>query len=155
GVATHYPELRLARPGAHLVRVCTGVSCRINGGTDLLAALARRLGVTPGATMADGAVTLEEADCCFARSLAPGGEVDHGYLSAPSIDEIVAACRARPPQPAHPAQPVRVPRAGATVRLLVGAGSCGLARGAAATLEALQHAFPDADVRAGACPGLC
>src|SRR5262249_42285947 len=52
-------------------------------------------------------------------------------------------------------QPARVPAAGATVRLLGGAGSCGLARGAAETLQALRQAFPDADVRVGACPGLC
>jgi NADH-quinone oxidoreductase subunit F len=38
---------------------------------------------------------------------------------------------------------------------MVGAGSCGLARGAAATLEALQAALPGADVREGSCPGLC
>src|SRR5262249_13459380 len=80
---------------------------------------------------------------------------DHRYLSRPSIDEVVAACQARPARPAHPAPPARPPRAGAAVRLLVGAGSCGLARGARATLEALRAAFPDADVRAGACPGLC
>src|SRR5438093_13704306 len=36
GVATHYPELRLAPRGAHLVRVCTGLSCRVNGGLGLL-----------------------------------------------------------------------------------------------------------------------
>src|SRR5687768_5745659 len=57
GVATHYPELRLAPRGRHLVRVCAGVSCRVNGGLDLLAGLSRRLGVPPGETTADGEVT--------------------------------------------------------------------------------------------------
>ena len=32
GVATHYPEVRLTKPGGRLVRVCTGVSCRLTGG---------------------------------------------------------------------------------------------------------------------------
>src|SRR5438046_6327889 len=36
GVASHYPELRLARPGRRIVRVCTGVSCRVVGGRELL-----------------------------------------------------------------------------------------------------------------------
>src|SRR2546430_12760231 len=27
GVASHYPELRLAKPGRRVVRVCTGVAC--------------------------------------------------------------------------------------------------------------------------------
>jgi len=149
GVATHYPELRLAARGVHLVRVCTGVSCRVNGGADLLAALARRLGVAPGETTADGALTLEEADCCFVCSVAPVVEVDHRYLSAPTPDDVIRACR----EPAHHA--ATVPRGGEGTRFLVGAGSCGLARGAAATLAALREAFPDLDVRAGACPGLC
>jgi NADH-quinone oxidoreductase subunit F len=149
GVATHYPELRLAPRGAHLVRVCTWVSCRVNGGAGLLDALARRLDVAPGATTGDGRVTLEEADCCFVCSVAPVVEVDHRYLSGPTPDEVIAACRA----PGHP--PTGTPRGSGSVRLLVGAGSCGLARGAAATLAALRAAFPDADVRAGACPGLC
>src|SRR2546428_8019688 len=36
GVATHYPEFRLSEPGKRVVRVCTGVSCRISGGLELL-----------------------------------------------------------------------------------------------------------------------
>ena len=38
GVASHYPELRLTRPGRRLVRVCTGVSCQVRGGRALLTA---------------------------------------------------------------------------------------------------------------------
>jgi NADH:ubiquinone oxidoreductase subunit F (NADH-binding) len=41
------------------------------------------------------------------------------------------------------------------VRVLVATGSCGLARGAGATLEALRAALPGVDVREGACPGAC
>src|SRR5207248_2011213 len=48
GVASHYAELRLTRPGRRLVRVCTGVSCRVRGGRELLAACAERLGVGVG-----------------------------------------------------------------------------------------------------------
>src|SRR5207244_2430257 len=77
GVASHYPELRLARPRRRLARVCTGVSCRVRGGRELLAACAERLGVAAGATAADGSVTLEEMDCAFACAVAPVVEVDH------------------------------------------------------------------------------
>ena len=62
GVASHYPELRLARPGRRIVRVCTGVSCRVVGGRELLAACEQRLGVRAGQTSADGA---EETDSCL------------------------------------------------------------------------------------------
>ena len=69
GVASHYPELRLTRPGRRLVRVCTGVSCQVRGGRALLAACEQTLGVRAGQTTADGAVTLEELDCAFACSI--------------------------------------------------------------------------------------
>src|SRR5437867_12544205 len=48
GVASHYPELRLARPGRRRIRVCTGVSCRVRGGREPLAACEQRLGVPAG-----------------------------------------------------------------------------------------------------------
>src|SRR5258705_1730111 len=43
GVASHYPELRLAAPGRRLVRVCTGLACLARGGAQILAACERRL----------------------------------------------------------------------------------------------------------------
>ncbi len=103
GVATHYPEFRLAAPGRHVVRVCGGVSCRVNGSLGLLAELEQRLGVSVGHTTADGEVTLEEADCCFVCSVAPVVEVDHAYLAGPTADAVLAACRA--PHGAHAALP--------------------------------------------------
>ena len=76
GVATHYPEFRLAEPRKRLVRVCTGVSCRIRGGLDLLKALESAVGRD---------VTLEPFDCAFNCSMAPVVEVDgehHGRVGA-------------------------------------------------------------------------
>src|SRR5918996_3538121 len=58
GVATHYPELRLTRPGKRLVRVCTGVACAALGGNALLAACEQKLGLKAGETAADGSTTL-------------------------------------------------------------------------------------------------
>ena len=47
GVASHYPEFRLAQPAARIVRVCTGVACAARGGNELLAQAVRRLETTP------------------------------------------------------------------------------------------------------------
>jgi NADH:ubiquinone oxidoreductase subunit F (NADH-binding)/NADH:ubiquinone oxidoreductase subunit E len=179
GVATHYPELRLTPRGAHLLRVCTGVSCRVNGGLALLRALEARLGIAAGGTTPDDRVTLEEADCFFVCSVAPVAELDHHYLAGPTPEAIADACRG--PAPAHPpaepppaAPPAHVERdrASATLarlrarlaappalRLLVATGSCGLARGAGAVRDALPGALAaagiDAVVEDGACAGLC
>src|SRR5256886_10706427 len=59
GVASHYPELRLAQPGRRVVRICTGVSCTLRAGVELLAAGERSLGVRAGRTTADAAVPPE------------------------------------------------------------------------------------------------
>src|SRR6058998_3214663 len=96
GVASHYPELRLARPGRRLIRVCTGVSCRVRGGRELLVAGERRLGVRAGQTTADGAATLEELDCGFACAVAPVVEIDHAYRGRVTPDALDALLAAHP-----------------------------------------------------------
>src|SRR5262245_15842717 len=79
GVASHYPELRLAEPGRRIVRVCTGVACVARGGSELLGRCEQRVGIPVGETTGDGAFTFEAMDCAFACSVAPVVEVDHTY----------------------------------------------------------------------------
>ena len=90
GVATHYPEFRLAEPGRRIVRVCTGVSCRIRGGLELLKTM-------DGVAGPD--VTIEPYDCAFNCSVAPVVEVDgacHGRVSRSDLERVLVA----PPHPA-------------------------------------------------------
>src|SRR5204863_7547766 len=108
GVASHYPELRLARPGRRLIRVCTGVSCRVRGGRELLAACERRLGVRAGQTTADGAATLEELDCGFTCAVAPVVEIDHAYRGRVTPDALDALLTAPTPSHATVSTPPRV-----------------------------------------------
>jgi len=180
GVASHYPELRLARPGRRLIRVCTGVSCRVRGGRELLAACERRLGVRAGQTTADGAATLEELDCGFACAVAPVVEIDHAYRGRVTPDALDALLAAHPAPhvaaaPRHVAPPPG-PTAGAPAarfatllraaerrrtgaRLAVGMGTCGLAVGARDTFEALRVEVPRRGlpftVVAAGCNGMC
>ncbi len=178
GVASHYPELRLSRPGRRLVRVCTGVSCQVRGGRALLAACEQTLGVRAGQTTADGAVTLEELDCAFACSIAPVVEVDHAYrgrvepgdidalLSAParaghSVAPVVATLPVVSGSPAErlAALVSAAGRRRAGAGIAVGVGACSMAVGAAATLERLRdevarRTLPFAVVAAG-CNGMC
>ena len=37
GAATSYTELRIQKPAEHVIRVCTGLSCWLNGGRQLMA----------------------------------------------------------------------------------------------------------------------
>ena len=177
GVATHYPEFRLTPPGRRVVRVCVGLSCRVRGGLDVLAACERRLGVAAGATTADGAVTLERLDCAFDCAMAPVVEVEgehRGRATADAVDAILGA-------PPHPAPPYPAPspsggegspggpplpsgervgvRGAPALTLVVGVGTCGLSVGAADTLRALRDEIArrkiDARVVAGGCNGMC
>ena len=71
GAATSYTELRTERPGDRLVRVCTGLSCRVHGAARILDDLRRRV---------TSDVTLEETPCAFLCALAPAVEVDGRWL---------------------------------------------------------------------------
>ncbi|HEV8585284.1 MAG TPA: NAD(P)H-dependent oxidoreductase subunit E [Methylomirabilota bacterium] len=182
GVASHYPELRLAEPGARIVRVCTGVACGARGGDDLLARCERRLGVRAGETTRDGAITLEAMDCAFACAVAPVVEADHAYrgrVTADRLDALLAAPAshaAPPPLTGRGGPPATPPTSGSPgarftmlrreaerrrtgARLAVGVGTCGLAVGAGETLEALrvevQRRGLAWTVVAAGCNGMC
>ncbi|MCH8310895.1 MAG: NAD(P)H-dependent oxidoreductase subunit E [Chloroflexi bacterium] len=84
GAATSYTELRIERPGQHIVKVCTGLSCWANGAGDLLASLQSRFDMHAGSTTEDGKFTLEESPCGFVCGVAPAIELDgswHGRIS--------------------------------------------------------------------------
>lgn len=87
GAATSYTELRTQEPAEHLVRVCTGLGCWMNGGSDILGGLSAKLGVHPGETAADGTVTLEETACAYMCGMAPVVELD-GQLVGRASREV-------------------------------------------------------------------
>ncbi len=183
GVATHYPELRLAPRGTHHVRVCTGVSCALSGGRELLGAIARHYGVKPGDTGADRELTLEAADCLFECSVAPLVEVDGGYRGRVTLDDIgrldrwFAAPPAHPVNHAAPAQPSRRAsepsvsaeafveglvaeatarrRARPRLSLSVQMGTCGRAVGAESMLTAIREAVKARALDAHVIEGAC
>ena len=183
GVATHYPELRLAPHGRHHVRVCTGVSCALAGGRALLDGIAGQRKATPGEAGEGRELTLEAADCLFACSMAPLVEVDGAlYGRVPQaqvsgLDGWLAYGR-RHESAAEASPPARVvPRASTAreyvaalveqarsahrsrPRLLVQAGTCGRAVGGQELWRALSSEARrrrlDMDVLEGACNGMC
>ncbi|HEX7167146.1 MAG TPA: NAD(P)H-dependent oxidoreductase subunit E [Acidimicrobiales bacterium] len=71
GTASFYEMFKMHPTGRYLVNVCTNISCMLVGGYELLAHLEERLGVSAGATTADGMFTLEEVECIAACTDAP------------------------------------------------------------------------------------
>jgi NADH-quinone oxidoreductase subunit E len=70
-VATFYSMYRRRPTGDYLVGVCTNTLCAIMGGDAILESLEEHLGIQPGQTTDDGAVTLEHVECNAACDYAP------------------------------------------------------------------------------------
>jgi bidirectional [NiFe] hydrogenase diaphorase subunit len=71
GVATFYHFFTLKPAGEHTCVICLGTACYIKGGPQLLETAQRDLSIDPGATTADGAVSLVTARCIGSCGLAP------------------------------------------------------------------------------------
>ncbi len=178
GVAGHYPEFRLVKPGSRIVRVCTGVSCRIQGGLALLHTLQDRLGLRTGETSQDHSVTLEEVDCLFRCSMAPLVEVDrrcYGRVGVDQLDRLFDLPVPRKPYISVPSfvQPTGdIPlatfeqllaqsstHADTEFRLVVGVGSCSESVGADLLMgrlaEEAERQGLSATVVEGGCNGMC
>jgi NADH-quinone oxidoreductase subunit E len=90
-----YGFFRQDRPqGRCRVWVCRSISCAACGGEALLDYLAGRLGIRPGQTTPDGAVSLRFAECLGACDFAPAMLVNETLvknLTKEKIDEFVAS----------------------------------------------------------------
>ncbi|MGN6527659.1 MAG: NAD(P)H-dependent oxidoreductase subunit E [Burkholderiaceae bacterium] len=89
GVLTYYHHFRDAPAGRRVVQICQAEACRANGAEALMAHAAARLACAPGATRADGAVTLEPVYCLGLCASGPAALVDdrlQGRVSAARLD---------------------------------------------------------------------
>jgi NADH-quinone oxidoreductase subunit E len=97
GTATFYDMLHTEEVGTYLVSICTNIACLLGGALELLEHAEATLGVRAGGTTADGAITLEEAECLADCDRVPCVQVNHRYVggqSAQSFDRLVADLRA-------------------------------------------------------------
>ena len=87
-VASFYDMLYLAPVGEHLVEVCTNISCALVGAQQVVEAFQRELGVRPGETTEDGAVTLKTMECAGGCGWAPVVVVDHRYREPVRAEDV-------------------------------------------------------------------
>lgn len=91
-VATFYTMYDLKPVGRHKVRVCTNISCLLNGSDRIMNHLQKRFGIKPDETSAGGKFTLKEVECLGACGGAPMMMVDKTYyenLTPEKVDEIL------------------------------------------------------------------
>ena len=92
-VARFYSMFETHPCGRHHVSICTNISCMLNGGEELLAHAARKLGIRANGSTPDGRIFLkEEQECLAACTGAPMMMVDHVFhehLTPEKLDAIL------------------------------------------------------------------
>ena len=91
-VATFYTMYDLKPVGRYKVRVCTNISCLLNGSDRIMTHLQKRLGIKPDETSAGGKFTLKEVECLGACGGAPMMMVGKTYyenLTPEKVDDIL------------------------------------------------------------------
>ncbi|MFH1225331.1 MAG: NAD(P)H-dependent oxidoreductase subunit E [Candidatus Diapherotrites archaeon] len=96
--ATFYAEFNLNPKGKNVLRVCTGTTCNVKGGSFCLRFLERVLEIKPGETTDNGKFTLETVNCFGACSAAPVIEINgvlHTKMGLQELKEIISKMGAK------------------------------------------------------------
>ena len=91
-IATFYRSFSLKPRGKHVLNVCTGTACHVQGAPRILDALQRELGISVGQTTSDMRFTLETVRCVGCCGLAPVvtvGDTFHGKLTPSKAARLV------------------------------------------------------------------
>jgi NADH-quinone oxidoreductase subunit E len=102
-VASFYDMFHLEPVGRHLVEICTNISCALVGAQQVVEAFERELGIHPGETTEDGAVTLRLVECAGGCGWGTVVAIDHRYrepVKAEDVPGIVAELRGETPDAA-------------------------------------------------------
>ena len=89
-VASFYDWFQLEPVGRHMIEVCTNVCCGLVNAQAVLDAFERELGVGPGETTQDGAVTLRAVECLGGCSTPTIVAVDHVYRQSVKPEDVPA-----------------------------------------------------------------
>jgi NADH-quinone oxidoreductase subunit E len=95
-VASFYDMFHLEPVGRHVVEICTNLSCALVGAQQVVEAFEEELGVRPGETTEDGAVTLRTIECAGGCGWGTVVVVDHRYrepVRAEDVPRIVQELR--------------------------------------------------------------
>jgi NADH-quinone oxidoreductase subunit E len=97
-VASFYTMLRLRPTGAHVVSVCTNLSCALRGANDVLMAAFDAAEIGGGDEVSpDQRITVHEEECLGACDAAPVVQVDyanHDRVTPDRMRELVTSLRA-------------------------------------------------------------
>jgi NADH-quinone oxidoreductase E subunit len=92
GVVTFYTMYKRRPMGRYHIQVCTTLSCMLRGSDDLVAHIARKLGIRPGETTPDGKFSLIRVECLGSCGTAPMLQLNDDYhenLTLESLDRLL------------------------------------------------------------------
>ncbi len=92
GVASFYTNFRFTPPGDHIVELCWGPSCHVQGAMEAIKAVLDTLGLQGEGDTPDGRLSLRFNTCLGACSQGPVMSVDHrliGRVSPESARQLV------------------------------------------------------------------
>lgn len=98
GVATFYTQFRTTPVGKHLIMLCKGTACHVNGAERIEEALCEALNIEDGGTTEDGLFSLKTVACLGCCSLSPVmmiNEDTYGSLTPKKAVEIINEIRAK------------------------------------------------------------
>ncbi|RKX93161.1 MAG: NADH-quinone oxidoreductase subunit NuoE [Spirochaetes bacterium] len=96
GVATFYSQFRFAPMGKHLIKVCKGTACHVQGADMLSSVLSEELGLDGEGTTSDMEFTMETVACLGCCSLAPVVMIDgkvFGKLTSSKVRKLIKGYR--------------------------------------------------------------
>ena len=87
GIASFYTNFRFTPPGKHVIEVCWGPSCHIQGAKPILKQVLSSLGLQTEGDTPDGQFTFKYNTCLGACAQAPVTSIDHHLLgrATPSL----------------------------------------------------------------------
>ncbi len=92
GVITFYSQFRLKPLGKHVIRICEGTACHVNGAKNILKSLQNELGISIDETSDDGLFTLLSVACLGCCSISPVIMIDskiYGKLTPDMTKKII------------------------------------------------------------------
>ena len=87
-VATFYKAFSLNPRGKHLISVCLGTACHVQGGPRIAEVIAGELGIKSGETTSDREFSFESVNCLGACALGPVVVADGHYFSKVKATDV-------------------------------------------------------------------
>lgn len=95
-LANFYKAFSLTPRGRHLITVCEGTACHVQGAPRVVEAVLSQLDVEAGETTGDGAFTVETVNCVGACALAPVVIIDgeyHAHMTPIKLRDLLETIR--------------------------------------------------------------